>query len=67
MNMGVLEKRILKLLWEQDRPRSWIYIHNRLGHQAYEPLQNLVRKGRVMKTRSGPWEMYELVQQIVIE
>ena len=53
-----LEPKVLELLRKDGHPRTWRWIFNRLGHDAWDPLKKLVAKGQVTTVRSGHIFMY---------
>lgn len=57
----------MKLLDEQDRPRTEEFIARQLGREVSLQLEQLVKEGKVHKTRSGNWTLYEPIETPVIE
>ena len=53
-----LEIRVLELLRNEEKPRSWEWIRNRLGREAWDPLYILIRKGLVKTSLPGGRTMY---------
>lgn len=53
-----LETELLELLRAEEKPRTWRWIANRLGHDAWRPLTCLIRKGLVTTTIKGNRTMY---------
>ena len=53
-----LESKLYMLLCDEEKPRSWSWLRNRLGHDAWDSLQSLLAQGRVTIVKSTGRTMY---------